>query len=152
VGLPLWPELGSVVCHSQSLSQLPLIYIHKTTYNVQEFNNLYTIFTRPLSVQAQYGRLCPITSSFCYNGSLVTWTIVCLTVLWPTLIHTYNVVNDENHLRELRNYVYHSVVLENLNSETMHFQTYVDINYFYYLLTRNSFLKLCRVYFKHSVY
>jgi hypothetical protein len=29
------------------------------------------------------------------------------------------------------------------NSETMHFQTYVDINYFYYLHMKNSFLKLC---------
>jgi hypothetical protein len=32
-----------------------------------------------------------------------------------------NVVNGGKHLRELR------------NLETMHFRTYVDINYFYYL-------------------
>jgi hypothetical protein len=33
----------------------------------------------PLSVQAQYSRLCSISSSIRYNGSLVTWTVVCLT-------------------------------------------------------------------------
>jgi hypothetical protein len=39
----------------------------------------YTIYTRPLSVWAQYSRLCPISGSFRYNGSLVTRTVVCLT-------------------------------------------------------------------------
>jgi hypothetical protein len=62
-----------------------------------------------------------------------------------------NVVNDGNHLRELRNLVYHSAVLGSLNSEIKHFWFYVDINYFCYLHTRNSFLKLCCVFFKHSV-
>jgi hypothetical protein len=38
------------------------------------------------------------------------------------------------------------------NSETMHFQTYVDINYFYYLHMRNSFLKLCHVFVKHPAF
>jgi hypothetical protein len=33
----------------------------------------------------------------------------------------------------------------------MHFQMYVDINYFYYIHMRNSFLKLCRVFLKHPV-
>jgi hypothetical protein len=47
-------------------------------------NNLCTIFTWPLSVQAQYSRLCPTTSSFRYNGSLDTWTVVCLTVANPS--------------------------------------------------------------------
>jgi hypothetical protein len=32
-----------------------------------------------MSVQAQSSRLYPISSSFRYNGSLVTWTVVCLT-------------------------------------------------------------------------
>jgi hypothetical protein len=41
--------------------------------------NVYKVYTGPLSVQAQYSRLCPISSSFRYNGSLVTWTVVCLT-------------------------------------------------------------------------
>jgi hypothetical protein len=34
--------------------------------------NVYKIYTGPLSIQAQYSRLCPISSSFRYNGSLVT--------------------------------------------------------------------------------
>jgi hypothetical protein len=32
---------------------------------------VYTIYTRPLTVQAQYSRSCPIISSPCYSGSLV---------------------------------------------------------------------------------
>jgi hypothetical protein len=39
---------------------------------------IFTTYTRPLSVQAQYSRSCPIISSSCYNSSLVTWTVVCL--------------------------------------------------------------------------
>jgi hypothetical protein len=62
-----------------------------------------------------------------------------------------NVSDDGNHLRELRNSVSHSAFLESLNSETMHFRTYVDINYFDCLHVRNSFLNLCRVFFKHPV-
>jgi hypothetical protein len=38
-----------------------------------------TTYTRPLSVQAQYSRSCPIISSSCYNSILFTWTVVCLT-------------------------------------------------------------------------
>jgi hypothetical protein len=41
---------------------------------------IYYIYTRPLSVQAQYSRSCPIFSRSRYNGTLVTWTAVCLTV------------------------------------------------------------------------
>jgi hypothetical protein len=60
---------------------------------------------------------------------------------FPRLCWTcLNVVNGWNHLQELQNSVYHSAVLESLNSETMHFLTYVDINYFYYLHMMNSFL------------
>jgi hypothetical protein len=33
---------------------------------------VYTTYTGPLSVQAQYGRSCPIISSSCYNSSVVT--------------------------------------------------------------------------------
>jgi hypothetical protein len=40
---------------------------------------VYTIYTRPRSVQAQYSRSCPIISCSGYNGSLVAWTVVCLT-------------------------------------------------------------------------
>jgi hypothetical protein len=39
---------------------------------------VYTTYGRPLSVQAQYSRSCPIISSSCYNNSLVIWTVVCL--------------------------------------------------------------------------
>jgi hypothetical protein len=54
---------------------------------------VYTIYTRPRSVQARYSRSCPIISCFCYNGSLVTWTVVCLTtakfkpLIFPVLIN-----------------------------------------------------------------
>jgi hypothetical protein len=48
----------------------------------------------------------------------------------------------------LRNSIYHSAVSELINSEIVHFRTYVHINY--YLRMRNSFLKLCRVFLKHS--
>jgi hypothetical protein len=41
--------------------------------------NIYTTYTRPLYVRAQYSRKCPIISSSCYNSSLVTWMVVCLT-------------------------------------------------------------------------
>jgi hypothetical protein len=40
---------------------------------------VYITYTRPLSVQTQYSRSCPILSSSCYNGSLVTWMVICLT-------------------------------------------------------------------------
>jgi hypothetical protein len=40
---------------------------------------VYTTYTRPLSIQAQYSRKCPIISSSCYNSSPDTWTVVCLT-------------------------------------------------------------------------
>jgi hypothetical protein len=58
VGCPLWREDGSVFCQSHYL-QYKVIW--------------------PLSVQDQYVRLCRIYSSFRYNGSLVTRTVVCLT-------------------------------------------------------------------------
>jgi hypothetical protein len=41
--------------------------------------NVYIIYKRPLSVQAQQSRSCHILSSSCYNSSLVIWTVVCLT-------------------------------------------------------------------------
>jgi hypothetical protein len=42
---------------------------------------VYTTYTRPLPVQAQYSRSYPVISSFCYNSNLVTWTVICLTAL-----------------------------------------------------------------------
>jgi hypothetical protein len=49
--------------------------LHFTSYEMY----VYTTYTRPLSVQAQYSRSCLIISSSCYNSTLVTWTVVCLT-------------------------------------------------------------------------
>jgi hypothetical protein len=49
-GRPLWREVGSVICHSQSLSPLSVFtYINKIMYKNFR-NNFCTIFTRPLSV------------------------------------------------------------------------------------------------------
>jgi hypothetical protein len=56
-----------------------------------------------------------------------------------------------NHLRELRKSVYHSAILESLNSETMHFRTYADIKYFYYLHMRNPFVKVMPCIFETPV-
>jgi hypothetical protein len=76
-GRPLWREDGSVVCESQSavLRQLSLCTVIYILYVLHD----NTIYTWPLSVRVQYSRLCPISGSFRYNGSLVTWTVVCLT-------------------------------------------------------------------------
>jgi hypothetical protein len=48
---------------------------------------VYTIYTRPPSVQAQYSRSRPIINCSCYNGSLLTWTVVCLTAAEIFLRH-----------------------------------------------------------------
>jgi hypothetical protein len=74
---------GRVCRLSQSVSSNKSIvsmynYLH-FTYMFHVLLNTYTIYTKPLSVQAQYRKLCPISGNFGYNGSLVTWTVVCLT-------------------------------------------------------------------------
>jgi hypothetical protein len=73
-GRPLWWEDGSVVCQSQSavLRQLSL----RTSIYILHVLHGYDIYTWPLSVRAQYSRLCPTSGSFRYNGSLVTWMVV----------------------------------------------------------------------------
>jgi hypothetical protein len=85
-----------------------------------------------------------------YISPIKTWELPKMVSNWYH--SSLDVVNDENHLRELRNSVYHSAVLESLNSETMHFRTYVDINYSYYLHMRNSFLKFWCVFLKYPAY
>jgi hypothetical protein len=50
---------------------------------------------------------------------------------WDLYHDCLNVVNDEKHLWVLWNSVYHSVVVESLNSLSIHFRTYIDLNYFY---------------------
>jgi hypothetical protein len=44
-------------------------YVQLFTFSCYQLS-VYTIRTRPLSVRAQYSRLCHISSSFGYNGSL----------------------------------------------------------------------------------
>jgi hypothetical protein len=41
---------------------------------------VYTIYARPLSVQAKHSRSCSVFRSFRYNGSQITSTAVCLTI------------------------------------------------------------------------
>jgi hypothetical protein len=43
------------------------------------YKYIYTIYTRPRLVQTEYSRSCPTICCSCYNGSLGTWTVVCLT-------------------------------------------------------------------------
>jgi hypothetical protein len=69
-------RVGSVDCQSQSavislLSVCTIYILHVIKCN--------TTYTRPSSVQAQYSRPCSIISSSCYNSSLVTWKVACLT-------------------------------------------------------------------------
>jgi hypothetical protein len=76
VGRPLWRGAGSVICRSLCLSpstvdrqQMKYIQLLLVKYNLC----IYTIYTRPLSVQAENSRSCPTLGSSGYNGSLVTW-------------------------------------------------------------------------------
>jgi hypothetical protein len=55
MGRPLWREEGSVFYNVEYT-----IYLHFTCYCL----NVYTIYTRLLSVEAQYSRSCPIFISF----------------------------------------------------------------------------------------
>jgi hypothetical protein len=66
--------VGSVICQWQSVV-LVLVSMYKY---LQAYSSYLILYTRSLSVQAQYSKLFPISSSFRYNGSLVTWTVVCL--------------------------------------------------------------------------
>jgi hypothetical protein len=60
---------------SSNSSLVSMYNLHVTSYKIY----VYTTYARPLSVQTQYSRSCPIISSSCYNSSLVTSTVVCLT-------------------------------------------------------------------------
>jgi hypothetical protein len=56
VGRPVWQEVGSVICHSQSA--VIYQYLHQGfTFHLQ-FSNLYAIYTKLLFVPARYSRLC----------------------------------------------------------------------------------------------
>jgi hypothetical protein len=60
--------------------------------------NVCITYTGPLSVQAQYSRSCSIIRSFCFNSSLVTWTVVCMTaakfkpLIFPVSLFWYDSV------------------------------------------------------------
>jgi hypothetical protein len=58
-----------------SLCTIYILHVIKCTYVHVCIYNIY----KPLSVQALYSRSCPIISLSCYNGSLVPWTVACLT-------------------------------------------------------------------------
>jgi hypothetical protein len=79
VGRSLWREDGPVVCQTQSAVISPLSVCTYNLHFTSYYMYVYTTYTRPLSVQAQYSRSYPIISSSRYNSSLVTWTVVCLT-------------------------------------------------------------------------
>jgi hypothetical protein len=55
------------------------VNMYRFTCNVHVTVTYIYTYTRPLSVQAENSRLCPILSSSGYNGSLVTWTVLRLT-------------------------------------------------------------------------
>jgi hypothetical protein len=70
-----------------SLLSVCTIYILHVIKCIQHIQGL-------LSVQAQYNRSCPIISSSCYNSSLVTWTVVCLTAAKFKPLILFSVTTD----------------------------------------------------------
>jgi hypothetical protein len=114
--------------HTWNAYQLALDF----DYIIPATCNQHTLNTQLLDTSIKIWKLSKVVSDWCQD---------CL-----------NVMNDRNHLWELKNSFYHWVGLESLNLETMHFWTYVDINYFYYLHARNSFLKLCCVFLERLIY
>jgi hypothetical protein len=89
-----------------------------------------------------------VSTSWCRARFWDFWPEIFFFFFFVGLVpRCYNRVNDWNHLWKLWNSVYCSAILESFNLETMHFWTYVLMNYLYYPHTRmrNSFLKLCCV-------
>jgi hypothetical protein len=76
VGCSLWREVVSVSCQSLSVvfanCQFSISILHVFFY-------VHTVYTRPLSAQAQYSRSCFIVCSLHYNSSLNTCTVLRLT-------------------------------------------------------------------------
>jgi hypothetical protein len=70
------PESQSEVVRLLSVCTIYILHIIKRMYICMY---VYTKYTRPLSFQAQYSISCPIINCSCYNGSLLTWMVVCLT-------------------------------------------------------------------------
>jgi hypothetical protein len=48
-------------------------------YMINVWSRVYTIYTRPLSVQAQYSNLCPTNSNSRWHDSLDAWTVLRVT-------------------------------------------------------------------------
>jgi hypothetical protein len=72
VGRPLWREVGSVDCQSES-AFLSNLSVHIRVFTFQMFNIqmcVHTLYLRPLSVRAQYSNLCTTNTSSRCHGSL----------------------------------------------------------------------------------
>jgi hypothetical protein len=72
VGRPLWWEVWSVGCQSESAVFSPLsVYTWVFTFHIFNIQiHVHTLYLRPLSVRAQYSNLCPTNSSSLCHGSL----------------------------------------------------------------------------------
>jgi hypothetical protein len=87
VGRPLWWEVGSVSCQSQSgiiVHCQVLFYFLSSFVSFFHFTRhtfyVYIVqYMKGLIFQAQYSRSCSIICSLHYNSSLNTWTVVRLT-------------------------------------------------------------------------
>jgi hypothetical protein len=78
------PESQSAIVSLLSVCTIYILHVIKRMYvcmYVCMYKYMYIKYTRPLSVQAQYNIPCPSISCSCYNDSLVTWTVVCLTAV-----------------------------------------------------------------------
>jgi hypothetical protein len=78
---PLWREVGSVICLNYCPSIVSKYIVLHVMHMLVIYIYIYThnIYTRLLSVQAENSRSCSFLSSLGYNGSLVTWMVICLT-------------------------------------------------------------------------
>jgi hypothetical protein len=66
-----FPESQSAGVSLLSACTIYILHVIKRLY-IDMYVCVYTIYTRPLSVQAQCSRSRPIINCSCYNGSLVT--------------------------------------------------------------------------------
>jgi hypothetical protein len=74
------PYSGHTAVPLEPRNSSPINAKVKVTLRLKISQSVLVLSPKPLSAQAQYSRFFPISSSFRYNGSLVTWTVVCLTV------------------------------------------------------------------------
>lgn len=69
-----------------------------------------------------------INTHLLYTFLFKIWKLFKIVSYWYH--NCLDIVNNRKHLRDLRNSLYHSAVLESLDLETMHSRTYVDIKLF----------------------